>query len=96
MSRFKRTVADRVAVDDQTLGIMHASFKWNEKEESAKTSTSMAIEGEHESDRASIGSQSLSEERRFELRDIDVIFPEGELSLVVGPSTSYTHSYTVR
>lgn len=90
MSSFKRPAAERVVVDDQPLGILHASFKWNEQEESRETSVYTSTRPE------SNDSQSLSEERLFELRDIDIIFPEGELTLVVGPSTPYTHGYTMK
>lgn len=32
--------------------------------------------------------ESVSEDHRFELRDIDVLFPEGELTVVTGPTAS--------
>ncbi|KAF7974527.1 hypothetical protein HWV62_11990 [Athelia sp. TMB] len=61
---------------DSRLGLQHASFKWNEVEE-------------HEGDQApSTTDAELRFERRFELRDINVIFPEGELSMITGPTAS--------
>ena len=68
------------------LGIIKGSFKWNEIEEKydkdkgkvAKSSASNA-----ESDVASTLTEA-SPERRFELRDISVTFPDGQLTVVTG------------
>lgn len=80
--------------DDDGLGIENGSFKWNEVEESKdqqkpdlKTSTSSLGD---ETDTA-VGTQSNIEEptdHHFELRDISVSFPEGELSVITGPTAS--------
>ncbi|KZP20527.1 multidrug resistance-associated ABC transporter [Athelia psychrophila] len=66
-------------VIDPRLGIEHASFKWNEVEEKKsdqisgpQTDPELQIEQQH----------------RFELRDVDIIFPEGELSVITGPTAS--------
>ncbi|KAF7982635.1 hypothetical protein HWV62_27065 [Athelia sp. TMB] len=61
---------------DPRLGFQHASFKWNEVEEKqgdlAPGTTDAELQAEH----------------RFELRDIDVIFPDGKLSMITGPTAS--------
>ena len=76
------------------LGIHQGTFKWNEVEEvKAKKD---APEGTHANgdddtstvvDSASIAGSDTSE-RRFQLNDISVMFPEGELTVVTGPTAS--------
>lgn len=39
-------------------------------------------------DSASVASATTVGDRRFELRDINVMFPEGKLTLVIGPTAS--------
>jgi len=70
---------------DEGLGIIKGSFKWNEVEEKdnkdkgkIKSSVSNA-----ESDATSTLAEATPE-RRFELRDISVIFPDGQLTVVTG------------
>ncbi|KZP20510.1 hypothetical protein FIBSPDRAFT_932199 [Athelia psychrophila] len=63
---------------DPRLGIEHASFKWNEVEEK-KSDPAPGPQADPE---------LQIEQHRFELRDIDVIFPEGELSMITGPTAS--------
>ena len=78
------------------LGILDGSFKWNEvqEREGAKDS-SKKTNGVHSEDTDTIvGSSSASflegegQDHRFELRDINVMFPEGELTVVTGPTAS--------
>ena len=61
---------------DSQFGLQHASFKWNEVEEKEGVQAPGTTDTE------------LQSEHRFELRDIDVIFPEGELSMITGPTAS--------
>ncbi|KAF7979956.1 hypothetical protein HWV62_40400 [Athelia sp. TMB] len=61
---------------DPRLGLEHASFKWNEVEEKQTDQAPETNDAE------------LQVEHRFELRDIDVIFPDGELSMITGPTAS--------
>ncbi|KAF8577829.1 multidrug resistance-associated ABC transporter [Ramaria rubella] len=88
--------------EDSRLGIKHASFKWNEIEEQkgiepsasaapSWSSASLVVGSGSDSDDLSEGTSVTirePEERRFELRDIDVIFPEGKLSVIAGPTAS--------
>ena len=76
------------------LGIIKGSFKWNEVEEkdknkgkATKSSTSNA-----ESDTASTLIDAVLD-RRFELRDISVIFPGGQLTVVTGMVRPLTYSF---
>jgi len=68
------------------LGIIRGSFKWNEVEEkdgkTARSSTSNT-----ESDATSTLVEAAPD-RRFELRDISVIFPDGQLTVVTGTMCS--------
>ncbi|KAJ7054740.1 hypothetical protein C8F01DRAFT_1374331 [Mycena amicta] len=63
--------------DDHRLGFQNASFKWNEGEESSR--------GER---KGTSVNESEIEDHKFELKDISVIFPEGRLTLVTGPTAS--------
>jgi hypothetical protein len=60
-----------------TLGLVieNGSFKWNELAKDDKTKPSET--------------ETSDEEIRFELRDISVLFPEGKLTCVVGPTARY-------
>lgn len=85
-------------VEDSRLGIEHASFKWNVVEEDKNTNSSLVPEtlpkstassiAESEpvpSDNISVANEEV-EDHQFELRDINVVFPDRELTLVTGPS----------
>ena len=59
------------------LGIVGGSFMWN------------VVEEGKEKNRAKNQGESLADKaHRFELRDINVMFPEGELTLITGPTAS--------
>jgi ABC-type uncharacterized transport system fused permease/ATPase subunit len=86
------------------LGIATASFKWNEVEEkedgkdkdkepssradspTSDASTTVSITVQDPSETESL----LREDRdhKFELKDINIMFPEGELTLITGPTAS--------
>ena len=78
------------------LGIEHGTFKWNEVEQPVETpkkpGASSMGNGPGEDDAATaVDSASVSgseTERRFELTDITIMFPEGELTVVTGPTAS--------
>ncbi|KAG2143718.1 hypothetical protein DEU56DRAFT_792331 [Suillus clintonianus] len=97
VSSIKKARAPHVDGEDDTLSIENGFFKWNEvpekPEETSKAKgkdhspspsdeTATAVDSESESIR------SPSEDHRFELRDISVRFPEGELSVITGPTAS--------
>lgn len=78
------------------LGVHQGTFKWNEVEEvkDKKKDTHEPSTSNGESDDAStvVDSASVAEsetsDRRFQLTDISVMFPEGELTVVTGPTAS--------
>jgi len=93
VSSMKRdnTPLNPTAPEDTQLGIINASFKWNEieKEDGLNVATN-GHGSESEStmepgDSVSVTSNG-AEERKFELREINVIFPEGKFMVVTGPS----------
>lgn len=68
------------------LGIIRGSFKWNEVEEKDDKDRGKAVKSNApntESDAASTIAEEASE-RRFELRDISVVFPDGQLTVITG------------
>lgn len=110
MSALKYTgPVDPALAEDDRLGILNASFKWNEVEEEKekesdkdkkdglktrvlklfkRKSRSAGVPDSPETDpgdSVSVSGQS-SEERKFELRDVNIVFPQGKLTLVTGPS----------
>lgn len=89
--------------DDEGLGLEHATFKWNEVvevaekgKESSPNKISSSPTSSEVTDEAStttvdnISERSIGEreDRVFELRDITIRFPEGELTVVTGPTAS--------
>ncbi|KAH7922269.1 P-loop containing nucleoside triphosphate hydrolase protein [Leucogyrophana mollusca] len=95
-----RTPADSDS-DDDGLGVENGTFKWNEVPEETKaddgklkgkTDNGNSKASTDDSDTA-VDSESVTaalenEDHRFELRDISVRFPEGELSVITGPTAS--------
>jgi hypothetical protein len=69
--------------DDIGLGIENGTFKWNEVEEREKKSP---VVGDDST--TAVGSEADEPDHRFELKDIDIRFPEGQLSLITGPTAS--------
>ncbi|KAG2056641.1 hypothetical protein BDR06DRAFT_952711 [Suillus hirtellus] len=98
VSSIKRARAPYSDEEDDTLSIENGFFKWNEvpeqSEENSKSKgkshsrasssdeTATAVDSEAGSIRSS------PEDHRFELKDISVRFPEGELSVITGPTAS--------
>jgi excinuclease UvrABC ATPase subunit len=90
------------SVDDETtkgLGIENGTFKWNEVEQKdditaeiaksvASTPTDVAVqEADDETERGSL-TGSVASNYRFELKDVNVMFPDGQLTVVTGPTAS--------
>ena len=71
-----------------TLGILgKANFIWNTIEiPKSKTVVSKPANGGGRD--SPTGSDASSDEPRFELRNVNIIFPEGQLTLVTGPTAS--------
>lgn len=88
------------------LGIEHGTFRWNEvqqpKDDQPKktTSTNGSSRTAADDDAATaVDSASVTEsesDRRFELTDLTVMFPEGELTVVTGPTASGKTALLVR
>jgi ABC-type multidrug transport system fused ATPase/permease subunit len=73
--------------DNSGLGIENGSFKWNEIEEKdKKTPNSNGAVGSHS--RMTVAPEVEDPDHNFELKDIDIKFPEGQLSLITGPTAS--------
>ena len=106
VSTLKKTATnDTESDEDNAFGIINASFKWNaveKKEEDGKLEPGKSTNGSRESSSSSetaasdVVSSLADEDRMFELRDIDVMFPEGELSVVTGPTASGKTALLVR
>ena len=72
--------------DTRGLGIINGSFKWNEVEEKSgkgKTKVTKLSSSNAESDATSTLVEATPE-RTFELRDISVIFPDRQLTVITG------------
>ncbi|KAF8529350.1 multidrug resistance-associated ABC transporter [Gautieria morchelliformis] len=89
------------AIDDVRLGLEDASFKWNVVEEGNNTgpspvsevlpkSTASVVESEPEPVSGDSISVSIQEgaDHQFELRDISVVFPDRQFTVVTGPTAS--------
>ncbi|KAJ6452441.1 hypothetical protein C8R45DRAFT_1040659 [Mycena sanguinolenta] len=84
------------AEEEEGLGIENASFTWNrlaeekkEQDGEVQTSPTASIDGStaHGDDSGSESGNGQSRDR-FELSDISVLFPEGKLSVITGPTAS--------
>jgi ABC-type multidrug transport system fused ATPase/permease subunit len=94
ISSLKKETADNNRDDSVApLGFKNASFRWNstelvnsleERADRKKSASSVIITAE---DSASVNSDQL-EAVRFELRDINIMFPQGKLTVVTGPTAS--------
>ena len=81
------------------LGIENGTFKWNEVEQkdddateivnsvSSASTDDFVRETNDETERTSVSASDFSE-HRFELKDISVMFPERQLTVVTGPTAS--------
>jgi ABC-type multidrug transport system fused ATPase/permease subunit len=101
VSSLKRSRFGASADDDAAkgLGIENGTFKWNEVEQKddvvAKTSNSVAststddtVQGaDDETERGSL-TGSVASDHRFELKDVNIMFPERQLTVVTGPTAS--------
>ena len=102
VSSLKRSHFGASTGDDDTvkgLGIENGTFKWNEVEQdeddiakaaksvSSTPTDSVVQETNDETERVSISASEASE-HRFELRDVNIMFPECQLTVVTGPTAS--------
>jgi hypothetical protein len=86
--------------EDEGFGIEDGSFKWNEVEDEKtddKDQTPVSPSSQRdEADTAVDDSLAESTDHKFELKDISVIFPEGQLSVITGPTASGKTALLVR
>lgn len=82
---------DLPVAEEEGFGLETASFKWNEVEpvdedkKDKKTASSTAESGLQTE--PAIPTEDLTD-HHFELKDITVRFPEGQLSVITGPTAS--------
>lgn len=91
VSTLKRNERPAATAYNATLGILgKANFIWNtiEMPKSKTVVISEPATGENGGRDSPTGSDASSDEPRFELRDVNIIFPEGQLTLVTGPTAS--------
>ncbi|KAF9025817.1 multidrug resistance-associated ABC transporter [Hymenopellis radicata] len=100
VSSLKKDASARILLepDEEGLGLRNATLKWNEVEEKqedaghhAKASiASSTVDTRNGSgDESTLGlNGSDVMDHKFELKDITVMFPEGELSIITGPTAS--------
>ncbi|PFH45713.1 hypothetical protein AMATHDRAFT_158119 [Amanita thiersii Skay4041] len=89
--------------DEDGLGLENASFKWNEVEEkedpnkkdkltrhsqSASSSSDDNVTIEVDDGSTAVDPFMEVQDHRFELRDVNIRFPDGQLTLVTGPTAS--------
>ncbi|KAI0338657.1 multidrug resistance-associated ABC transporter [Trametopsis cervina] len=88
--------SDTSTVEDiaSGLGISEGTLKWNEVEEGPKDTAELSsqLSSEDASDLTAIDNVSNADpdqqERRFRLAEISVVFPEGKLTVITGPTAS--------
>ncbi|KAJ6497501.1 hypothetical protein C8R45DRAFT_898828 [Mycena sanguinolenta] len=74
--------------EDDRLGLEGASFKWNEVEEVPDAKDDKNKNSAAASETASIMTAETVADHKFELRDLSIVFPQGELTVVTGPTAS--------
>ena len=80
------TPPDAISIELSTLGITGgARFMWNSVE---RPDPDPKITVVAPADNGSESAESLVDERGFELKDIDIIFPQGKMTLVTGATAS--------
>lgn len=93
ISSLKRTAEP---TESEALGIERASFVWNKPEDEKKDEKKkpkrrwlrLSFWAKEAVDVPATAKEEEEEETPFELRDIDVVFPSGKLTLVTGPTAS--------
>ncbi|KAF7362389.1 hypothetical protein MVEN_00585800 [Mycena venus] len=81
------------ASEDDRLGFENASFKWNEVEEAPvakddKDKNGKRTVSETDSILTTESETATVADHKFELKDLSVVFPDGELTVVTGPTAS--------
>lgn len=88
----------RAASAPEGLGLERATCKWNEVEQKPDDSKNKGKKGTRAGSPGSEAPTVVTEEaeHRFELRDVSVLFPEGKLTVVTGPTASGKTALLVR
>ena len=71
-----------------SFGLNNASFRWNAVEPKLDDKKKLPTPLPDAQTGSTNGSQDDETDHRFELRDISLILPEGELTVVTGPTAS--------
>ncbi|KAF7329698.1 hypothetical protein MKEN_00233000 [Mycena kentingensis (nom. inval.)] len=74
--------ASRPQEDDTRLGLERASLRWNEIDSDVVEPPASASDSDSDADTI------VADDHKFELRDVSVVFPEGRLTVVTGPTAS--------
>ena len=82
--------------DDEGLGLECATLKWNEvvevmeKRDQTESSSSSTVSLGADEASTAVDADSIDElgDRVFELRNVTIRFPEGELTVITGPTAS--------
>ena len=82
--------------DDEGLGLECATLKWNEvvevmeKRDQTESSSSSTLSLGADEASTAVDADSIDElgDRVFELRNVTIRFPEGELTVITGPTAS--------
>lgn len=92
----RTTVTTSSNTEDEKIGIENSTLRWNQPKKAPKkkedTKTKAAQHTAEPSDVTAVEEPEDAdvEEAVFELRDINVIFPTGYLTIVTGKWLSYT------
>ncbi|KAJ6507515.1 hypothetical protein DFH09DRAFT_1050573 [Mycena vulgaris] len=94
VSSLKQNLSEPIhtAANDEGLGLETASFRWNKVTEEAETpnqpESGTASAMSSLVDVSTVLDTDESQDHRFEPRDISVLFPEKQLSVITGPTAS--------
>ncbi|KAF7362379.1 hypothetical protein MVEN_00584800 [Mycena venus] len=95
VSSLKKDRSGPVSVESEEdrLGLENASFKWNEVEDApvakdGKDKNGKRTASETDSILTTESETATVADHKFELKDLSIVFPEGELTVVTGPTAS--------
>jgi len=108
VSSLKKDYSHQPVGESEGLGLENATFRWNEvpapeADEPTKTSPDLALPTVTVSDtdasstlEGSIDQEQAEGDRVFELQNVNIRFPERELTVVTGPTASGKTALLVR
>lgn len=87
VSSLKTKTSEESTPQYSTLGLKNASFRWNAAE--TKTEDKKDVSSSQSDITAAINNASQADDdHRFELHDVSLILPDGELTVITGPTAS--------